>query len=52
VVKRTLAEAVPSRRGNPMYGKVKNPIVVTPQIPAGLVTDLLRTAERELVAFI
>ena len=34
-----------------MYDEEKNPIVATQQASAGLVADLLRTAERELAAF-
>lgn len=34
-----------------MCDEKKNPIVAIQQVPAGLVADLLRTAERELSAF-
>jgi hypothetical protein len=34
-----------------MCDEEKNPIVATQQVPAGLVADLLLTAERELAAF-
>jgi hypothetical protein len=34
-----------------MCDEKKNPMVATPQASAGLVADLLRTAERELAAF-
>jgi len=34
-----------------MYDEEKKPIVATRQAPAGLVADLLMTAERELAAF-
>jgi hypothetical protein len=34
-----------------MCDEKKNPMVATPQASAGLVADLLRTAERDLAAF-
>jgi hypothetical protein len=50
-MKVALTEAVPARRQIPMCDQEKNPIVAAQQAPAGLVADLLMTAERELAAF-
>jgi hypothetical protein len=50
-MKAALIEAVPARKHIPMCDEEKSPIVATQNAPAGLVADLLLTAERELAAF-
>lgn len=50
-MKAALIEAVPARKHIPMCDEEKSPSVATQNAPAGLVADLLLTADRELVAF-